>query len=770
MFQTVNEIPDEIKNIVELFYVRDAEIAHSEARRLKESNPELRGIINDVLRLFENAPGSVYLFYDKLTAIYTKSDILDDSFADFSLSDFPKEVDEEVEEPDSGLIDISNMQEPMDPEETMQAKEEAEHARENSSLPPSLSLLGDDDFAPLNNRNNQPDTDAKPAKPDKNTLQLGGDFDLNIELDFDLEGPELDVAGLIDGIDKKNAPSPNEASNDTHEKIKRTLNWGASDFVFNGDDNVSPKKSESVLPQQSSALPPEISSANSEEEFGQPLLSSQQVGAQLAEISTLHQSSSRAIPKPEEASASAHSNHGNVISGIESLDNLQAVPKAEHDINTSDATGMMDKASGNDLLGVEADFFAGTNDVKPARDGGEADFFAGTDDVRPTDDIGEADFFAGTDDVRPADDNGKMDFFADAGDENATSDNDIADAFAKADNYQILDEPESSTNSVDDVVNEIGFPKWDDQLMTDDALSNSRNAFSPETDLFDSERKHASGLGERVGGQDIPQAAAIPALGFRSVPENPSNDNPTPVPGALNRNTAELQFDVDAYSLNGARRSSGNSSLVNSSEEWSNSRKTSPSGPNVQQDRQSFMQVLENEKILSSKVEETEHDTKRKRPNTMWGFQKRNSNALDEKYVSPTALNLTPVAPLEKIQNTQVTSEALTPVPQPITETQKPTNVSLPPIPIEPEPQQYAPEDGMQALQKLKPYSRIPHLTCSMQELLKHSDINSRAGFLLSMIDGCTSISDIFDLSMFPEPETAIELAKLEAEGVIVFD
>ena len=56
-----------------------------------------------------------------------------------------------------------------------------------------------------------------------------------------------------------------------------------------------------------------------------------------------------------------------------------------------------------------------------------------------------------------------------------------------------------------------------------------------------------------------------------------------------------------------------------------------------------------------------------------------------------------------------------------------------------------------------------------MDDLSKHSDINAKAGFLLSMVDGITSIADIFDLSMFSEPETAIELVKLEEEGIITF-
>ena len=936
MFQTINEIPDEIKNIVELFYVRDAEIARSEAQRLKESNPELKRMINDVVRLFENAPDSVYLFYDKLNAIYTQNDILDDSFADFSLSDLPKDVDEVVEKPDSGLIDISNMQEPMDADDADPSNEKAELSKEDGSLPQSLSLLDDNDLPFLSIGKSLPDSTPKPAKPEKNTLQLGGDFDLNIELDFDSDGPDLDVVSLIDDLDKKKGSSSHKSSNDKREKSNRTLNWGTSDFdIFNDEENARSQKAKSVLPLQTATDQP----THIEEEFGQPLLSNEQVSARLAELSNHQQSSPKVVQiAEEETNTTEECHHDDAISEIEKAgSNIIETPSALN-FDHSDVTGSSMEIDQHEVLSEDVDFFAGAEDVRPAENNEDVDFFAGAEDVRPAENNEEIDFFAGAEDIKPAENNEEIDFFAGAEDikpaenneevdffagaedikpaenneeidffagaedikpaenneeidffeeaedikpaennedvdffagaedikpaenneeidffagaedikpaenneeidffagaedikpaensddvdffeeaenikpaENseevdffaeaedvklaesieevdffagveethAVPNNDIADAFAEVENSHAFAETEVPPDNVDAVVNEIGFPKWDSQLLSDEDPNSNREsmeqpyASNSRTDLFDSDLEHSSGLGERLSGQAMPQTTAVPNLGFRSVPEIPTNNNPTPVPESLNRNTAEMQFDIDAFALNGVRRSTSSNARVNSYEGWSDSRKTSPSSPNIQQERQSFMQVLENEKTLSSRIKETEQGTKRRRPNTMWGFQKRNNNALDEKFVSPTALNLTPIAPMDKIQGDQVTAELLTPVPPSMTETQKPTNVSLTPISIEPDPQQHAPEDGIQALENLKPYSRIPRLTCSMHELLERSGINSRAGFLLSMIDGCTSISDIFDLSMFPEPETAYELAKLEAEGVIVFD
>ena len=153
----------------------------------------------------------------------------------------------------------------------------------------------------------------------------------------------------------------------------------------------------------------------------------------------------------------------------------------------------------------------------------------------------------------------------------------------------------------------------------------------------------------------------------------------------------------------------------------------------------------------------------------MWAFPVMHSNALDPKFVNSTALNLTPIAPLSQVKTEKVTAEALQPVPPAAApKDTMPTQSALPPI-APPAQETINLNDGIKALQYLKPYSRIPRLTCSMQELLNRKDISARAGFLLSMIDGNTSIADIFDLSMLPDTETAVELAKLEVEKVIVF-
>jgi hypothetical protein len=73
------------------------------------------------------------------------------------------------------------------------------------------------------------------------------------------------------------------------------------------------------------------------------------------------------------------------------------------------------------------------------------------------------------------------------------------------------------------------------------------------------------------------------------------------------------------------------------------------------------------------------------------------------------------------------------------------------------------------ALQTLKPFHRIPRLRIPLADLSRRRDINPRAGFILSNIDGITSIRDILDISAFPEPQTALLLVELEEQGIIAF-
>ena len=99
--RTLKNIPDEIKNVVELFYLRGSDIACAEAARLRQTHPELNGILDDVLILFNHAPESVFMFYEALTQLppelpddlsFSVGNLMDDvSSSDQMALDFPEE-------------------------------------------------------------------------------------------------------------------------------------------------------------------------------------------------------------------------------------------------------------------------------------------------------------------------------------------------------------------------------------------------------------------------------------------------------------------------------------------------------------------------------------------------------------------------------------------------------------------------------------------------------------------------------------------------------
>lgn len=99
----------------------------------------------------------------------------------------------------------------------------------------------------------------------------------------------------------------------------------------------------------------------------------------------------------------------------------------------------------------------------------------------------------------------------------------------------------------------------------------------------------------------------------------------------------------------------------------------------------------------------------------------------------------------------------------------KPTSISLSPVmPSGVKPA--VPASEQNAVSRLRPLTRIPRLICSMSELSQHSTMNPRAGFLISLIDGHTSISDIIDISAWQDTETAELLLELEAQQIIAFE
>ena len=83
-----------------------------------------------------------------------------------------------------------------------------------------------------------------------------------------------------------------------------------------------------------------------------------------------------------------------------------------------------------------------------------------------------------------------------------------------------------------------------------------------------------------------------------------------------------------------------------------------------------------------------------------------------------------------------------------------------------------APKDTFEtdALMALHPLSRMPVLCISLGELSRRTDIDSKAGFIISLIDGTVSLADILSLSAWSQTETASIICKLEANHIITFE
>lgn len=79
VLQTVSDIPEELKKIVEVFYVRGEEAACAEIQKLRLAHPDWQHLIDKIIRLFDQPPESVYTFYDALLASDNETD--DDAFA-----------------------------------------------------------------------------------------------------------------------------------------------------------------------------------------------------------------------------------------------------------------------------------------------------------------------------------------------------------------------------------------------------------------------------------------------------------------------------------------------------------------------------------------------------------------------------------------------------------------------------------------------------------------------------------------------------------------
>jgi hypothetical protein len=75
-----------------------------------------------------------------------------------------------------------------------------------------------------------------------------------------------------------------------------------------------------------------------------------------------------------------------------------------------------------------------------------------------------------------------------------------------------------------------------------------------------------------------------------------------------------------------------------------------------------------------------------------------------------------------------------------------------------------------QAIHFLEPLSRIPSLRATPATLMARSDLDHRAGYLISQIDGITPLEFLLDLNAMPRQDAALLLLKLIEHGIIAFE
>ena len=93
MIRSAKDIPAEIKSIVGKFYMNNAEMAKNAIVKLRADKPEYNNLLDNVEQLFENAPESVFMFYDELIALDNASEVMSPEI-DFSIDSLMDEDEE----------------------------------------------------------------------------------------------------------------------------------------------------------------------------------------------------------------------------------------------------------------------------------------------------------------------------------------------------------------------------------------------------------------------------------------------------------------------------------------------------------------------------------------------------------------------------------------------------------------------------------------------------------------------------------------------------
>ncbi len=753
MIRTTKDIPESVRTIVEHFYLDEPQKAQAELSEMRKKSPEFVDILDNIEQLFNNPPNSVFLFYDELIAI-TNAEKNMHSSLDFSISDLMSAADGNAEQDEANnsgpvlkMIDASA--EEKKTEATVETKSEDEAFEQNLMK----ALDSDNENSPKQKAEVPPEE----ASEDK-------DFEQNL------------MKALNDGDsakDPEEAPKVEQMSesNAFEQNLMKALDDDGS-----AEEKAEEKEAEIPPTNQFDDFLNDVIAQKKQENKPCPNHDSDSFGLHLDNILN-----ERADQKSEDISLDIDIdmdfeslgndfNFQNVLppdeenpdqDNVFSLDDLNSLNDAE-EIEVKEAPPASEKASANQshsamlpLLGSE--HASSSQEIKAASPS-ESIQDQSADAIQLSAKSEEIEVSLETPEpmVRP-----EIPSVPDVSKQNEEPADISKKPNSPLDIVEPHNAPSEQTKTKDgDIDLTLDFPVLSfDDLDDDNELNDADDIQNVEFSIGNGPKQAVIDSPTITPFSDNNPISVIPQIGK------------TPIPNRLldtadDSDEAKLKSRMSKTPPPGKKSLFGLEELDEQSERITSfGKQTAPEMPAV-------------------------GNHTRARKTTASGSRSYLFN--DDATIRPTALNLTPVAspaipvPQEAISSTPKLAPVLE-TPQlfrseksdlqstlsnksSLFDKARPTSIALTPIlPPTGLSRRTSTMDETSPLEHIKPLSRTPRLMCKLSELSQHNEMNPRAGFLISLIDGHTTISDILDISAWPEKETASLLLELEAQNIIVF-
>ena len=747
MIRSAKDIPAEIKSIVGKFYMNNAEMAKDAIVKLRADKPEYNNLLDNVEQLFENAPESVFMFYDELIALDNASEVMSPEI-DFSIDSLMDEDEEGSASSKSEDGDLKlNLDDDDDPGSKKQKDEDKGSESEDK---PELvkSCFSEIIESPS-------DDDSSDDKPFDISACLMTSGSSQSESEKDSDGDE-GIKLVAESVEKDS-----EGSSATDD-IEISIDFDDNDQAFkmpnlfaDDEDNNADKK--------------EDKKSSSDDDF----------------------SFSKVLEVPQNSAPETDSSESK---------------------SSDDGVKPSDDKSKDDEISFGAPILGTTTDEKKETKKDEAKIVEDDDDEAPFFPlIGKIDTKkSSASKVAEAKDDKK----AEAKDDKKVEVKDDKKAEAKDDKKveakddkkaEVKDEKvsENEAGSDDD---DFEIPIFGIDLMSDDSDDEAEKEAKEKAEKEAKEKaekkapfklKSPFGLPLKGGNKifetatPIPNKFKVPSLADKDTPTpipskmsvtpRASLDTATPVPNKISKNDQATPIP-DFMKRNRVSTRDGQSDKTPLPGQLPGFRKISAFSDNKGSEHKTapVLQAVPTSSFFGVSVASLDEiksklgeSTKKAEPVKKFEPLKREEPA---KKIEPVK-KFEPLRKLEPAKSHEpLNNDDATPLPgfqNSSLKPQKITSIAL--NAVKQVAQQPAPSktpSGIIAtdpVARLRPLTRIPRLVCKLSEIPKNVNINPKAGFLLSMIDGRTSISDILDISAWPEEETATLMLELEEQDVIFF-